>query len=185
MDKNLKKLFEKELTPQVNPHKILMQKAEQAEKEGNLEDAILYLESALLANPENKTAKEKLKLFEQSIGQRYLHLSAATHNPESLKDAITDMFKSLLHSAQQLYSSGPYNPQLRGIHVVATDRRLGDIKLNESVQKPNWSLVSEGKQAVQLKFGNYIIQAIKLTKQKKWIFTAYCDESNVGIESII
>jgi hypothetical protein len=63
MSDKLKKFFEKELKPQVDPHKILFQKAEQAEKEGNLEDAKLFLESALLVNPHNSLAQEKLSDF--------------------------------------------------------------------------------------------------------------------------
>ena len=67
MSDKLKKFFEEELKSQVDSCKILFQKAERAERVGNLEDAILYLESALLVKPDDSSLQERLNQLTKQL----------------------------------------------------------------------------------------------------------------------
>lgn len=69
-----KDFYERELWPQLNPGKVLIDKAEEAQKQGKLVDAILYLEGALLVDPKNKEAQEKLREFKKGEHQELKEL---------------------------------------------------------------------------------------------------------------
>lgn len=95
-------------------------------------------------------------------------------NLESLNAFVSYFFKSLYDKMQSMVAF-PEELHLISIPVLAAGRVLGiSGKENKQEQKPPlWDQVFEGKQAIQIKYGDETIQAVSLPDEKEWVLTAF------------
>jgi hypothetical protein len=98
MKDDRKEFYEKELVPQLDAYKLLLSKAERAIEEGSLEDATLFLNSALLINPDDKTVQRKLEEVRKLRAKEVVLNFIQKFYPEELDlfDIAWRVFKDIL-----------------------------------------------------------------------------------------
>jgi hypothetical protein len=140
--------------------------AEKLFNEGKPEAAVKVLHEALEFRPRDEETRNKILEIKRSIISVTFERTSL-----DLQNALAQLFRGLYENAKETLK-GPGECAILGIPAWTTGRVLGDAQLEgRKMEEPSWDSVLQGRQAVQLKLGHHVLQAIRVPENKIWVFT--------------
>jgi tetratricopeptide (TPR) repeat protein len=180
----------KALEEEPEPDRVeeLIEYAEAFQETGDLQDALKCVEEALELRPGDETIEakhEEIKSRLLDYEKKHTAITATFPNTlKSLEGAMRGLFGSLFEDIKKTFKE--LDVALLGIQIPMTGRVLEPVESEDEHPKPPvWDRVFKGNQAVQIKFGDHVIQAVRLVDEKEWVFTAYYRNTQPTIKSIL